>query len=69
MVGKSDLRGRHLPLIALRWCFILLNEFLPGHWARRVVAGGGDRMVAKAGQLAKAQSMLGSIESVDGDLP
>jgi len=77
--GMAELHGadrdfrarlrRHLPLIAFRWCFILLNEFLPGHWARRVVAGGGDRMAAKAGQLAKARSMLGSIESVGEDLP
>jgi len=60
---------RHLPLIALRWCLILLNEFLPGHWARRMIAGGSDRMAAKASQLAKAKSMLGAIDSVVADLP
>jgi hypothetical protein len=41
------------------WCLILLNEFLPERWARRVLAGAADdRAVAQARQLAKARDML-----------
>ena len=29
----------YLPLFALRWVLILLNEFLPERWQRRVLAG------------------------------
>lgn len=48
------------PLYALRWCLILLNEFLPERWARRVAAGvAADRDTVLAGQLAKAKAMLG----------
>jgi len=48
-----------LPLYALRWTMILLNEFLPDRWARRVVAGrGGDRSVILQAQLGKARNML-----------
>ncbi len=47
------------PLYALRWCLILLNEFLPERWARRVEAGAvADRATALAGQLAKATALL-----------
>jgi hypothetical protein len=61
--------GRQLPLYALRWCLILLNEFLPGHRARRAVAGGGDNAAAKLRQLAKAEAMLGGIARLCEDLP
>jgi hypothetical protein len=61
--------GRQLPLYALRWCLILLNEFLPGHRARRAVAGGGDNAAAKVRQLAKAEAMLGGIACLREDLP
>ncbi len=47
------------PLFGLRWCLILLNEFLPERWARRVQAGVGlDRNTVFCQQLAKAQAML-----------
>jgi hypothetical protein len=59
---------RHLPLYALRWCLILLNEFLPERWARRAVAGGGDNAAAKARQLAKAEAMLGNMPRLCEDL-
>lgn len=47
------------PLYALKWCLILLNEFVPAHAARRVFSHGGaltEQMLAK--QLAKANDML-----------
>ena len=48
-----------LPLFGLRWALILLNEFLPERWQRRVMAGateGWDE--AKARQLGKARELL-----------
>lgn len=48
-----------LPLYALRWTMILLNEFLPERWARRVLAGHcGERAAILQTQLDKAQKML-----------
>lgn len=45
-----------LPLYALRWTMILLNEFLPERWARRVMAGvQEDRAVVLKTQLEKAR--------------
>lgn len=47
------------PLFGVRWCLILLNEFLPERWARRLQAGiTVDHATVVAGQLAKAQAML-----------
>jgi hypothetical protein len=48
-----------LPLVGLKWCTILLNEFLPGDLARRTFAGRqGDRGAVQEAQLAKARKML-----------
>jgi hypothetical protein len=44
------------PLFALRWCTILLNEFLPERWANRINAGGpADWEAAKQRQLDRAR--------------
>lgn len=70
--GDGDFRARltrHLPLYALRWCLILLNEFLPERWARRVVAGEGGSVAARSRQLEKAETMLRRVETVSEDLP
>jgi len=77
--GMAELHGtdpdfrarlaRQLPLYVLRWCLILLNEFLPGRRARRAVAGGGDHAGARARQLAKAEAMLGAMARLCEDLP
>lgn len=49
-----------LPLYALRWSLILLNEFIPERWARRVEAGAAaNRETVLAAQLVKAQALLG----------
>ena len=55
-----DLRLSALwPLFCLRWCMILLNEFLPERWFRRAYADGGrDRETAQARQLEKSKAML-----------
>jgi len=47
------------PALRAIWCLILLNEFLPERWARRMLAGAADdRIVAQTRQLAKARDML-----------
>jgi hypothetical protein len=48
------------PLFGLKWCLILLNEFLPAHLARRKFAGMSDHEIAtrQAEQLDKARNML-----------
>ncbi len=48
------------PLYGLKWCLILLNEFLPEHLLRRRFAAppGGDRQALEREQLAKARRML-----------
>lgn len=49
-----------LPLFGLRWCLIVLNEFLPERWERRLYAGSSqaDWERAKTTQLAKARALL-----------
>jgi len=47
------------PIFGLRWCLILLNEFLPERWFRRLYADGErDRETAQARQLEKSGAML-----------
>jgi hypothetical protein len=50
------------PLFALRWCMILLNEFLPERWAHRINAGGqADWVAAKQRQLDRAREWVQSL--------
>jgi Phosphotransferase enzyme family len=52
----------YLPLFGLRWVLILLNEFIPERWRRRVLAGeAGSWSDVKARQLARAQEFLASL--------
>jgi len=48
------------PLFGLKWCLILLNEFVPEHLLRRGFASGGDlrRCELQEEQLRKAKRML-----------
>jgi phosphotransferase family enzyme len=49
----------YFPSMVVLWCLILLNEFLPERWTRRVLAGVSDeREIAQARQLQKAQLLL-----------
>jgi len=49
----------YLPLFALRWVLILLNEFVPERWQRRVLAGETASWEhAKARQLVRARAFL-----------
>jgi len=56
------------PLVGARWCAILLNEFLPERWQRRVFANPDlDRETAQHNQLEKARRMLARVEgSLEG---
>jgi len=56
-----------LPLFGLRWVLILLNEFLPDRWQRRVAAGAvEDWETAKQRQLARARSLLAQLGETQG---
>lgn len=62
----DDAYGKRLPLLfplfALRWCLILLNEFLPERWAQRVNAGDkSDWASAKQDQLDRARRSVHSL--------
>jgi hypothetical protein len=53
----------YLPLFGLRWVLILLNEFIPERWHRRVLAGdAGSWGDAKARQLARAREFLACLQ-------
>jgi len=57
-------------LFAMKWCAILLNEFVPEHLARRRFAGDGraeERILS--GQLAKARAMCDGIAETYEDFP
>jgi thiamine kinase-like enzyme len=64
--GYRDLQERlsvAYPLFGLKWCLIILNEFVPQKLLRRGFAGDGhlDGSQLQAQQLAKAQAMLENI--------
>lgn len=72
--GAAKLYGRdyafaarleaYLPLFGLRWVLILLNEFIPERWQRRLLAGTTDSWVdSKAAQLASAEKFLSALPS------
>ncbi len=54
------------PVLRLKWVTILLNELLPGGWARRAFAGRSDRTRRIAEQLARARSLLLSSDDLGG---
>lgn len=58
----SERLGAYLPLFGLRWVLILLNEFIPERWQRRVLAGATEGWTeAKATQLAYANKFLAAL--------
>lgn len=58
------------PLFALRWVMIIMNEFLPERWHRRVQAGEtGHREDVLAGQLKKAVGMFRHAQSAGRAFP
>ena len=62
--------GALYPLYGLRWCLILLTEFLPERMARRQQAGlHADPEAARQAQLEKSRTLLDQITSTKGALP
>ncbi len=56
------------PLFGAIWCLIVLNEFLPERWARRVAAGGaGDAAKARARQLKAADALFTKVTTQYND--
>lgn len=65
--GFADRLRALLPLFALKWCMIVLNEFLAEENARRAFAGcGRDHETVLRRQLGLAEAMLG--RAVSGDI-
>jgi hypothetical protein len=57
-------RRAYAPLIVLRWVAIVLNEFIPERWQRRVYVGQAEPWeVVKPRQLANAGGLLDRLES------
>jgi hypothetical protein len=60
--GLAVRLAAYLPLFGLRWVLILLNEFIPERWQRRVLAGDeGSWTEAKARQLRRAREFLAAL--------
>ncbi len=59
------------PLFGLKWCLILLNEFLPDPYLRRqfAVTTGVDRRALQLQQLEKAGHMLKRVTEEYGRFP
>ena len=59
------------PLVGLKWCMIMLNEFVPADLARREFAARNtvDLNQKKSLQLAKAKAMLAKIMNENGRFP
>ncbi len=55
------------PLFGLRWVLILLNEFIPERWRRRVIAGAAESWSdAKARQLKLGRELLAALPEREG---
>lgn len=58
------------PLVGLRWCMILLNEFLPERLARRRAAGAIETTkLLLARQLKKSENLLFTLQKTEGVIP
>ncbi len=72
--GDDDLANRlraYFPLFGLKWTMIVLNEFLPGGWKRRLFSG-ADAENEEAylhGQLHKATAFLEGALRADAEFP
>jgi hypothetical protein len=66
--GFASRLDAYLPLFGLRWVLIVLNEFIPERWQRRILAGETETWSdAKARQLAAARQIMMSLpEKVEG---
>jgi hypothetical protein len=61
-LGFATRLAAYLPLFGLRWVLILLNEFIPERWQRRVLAGEtASWSEVKARQLMQARAFLAAL--------
>lgn len=61
-LGFAERLNAILPLFALRWTLILLNEFHPERWRRRLRTGeSGEWRAVKSRQLDRARAMLNAV--------
>ncbi len=74
--GQLEARGRILyPLFGLKWCLILLNEFVPDDEARRSFAKASGEYVgrrlqpSRESQLEKSKTMLAKVQDGYRDNP
>ena len=59
----------YLPLFGLRWLLILLNEFIPERWRRRVLAGeAGSWSEAKAQAVIACTGIFGGFARKTGGI-
>ncbi|MFM7244940.1 MAG: aminoglycoside phosphotransferase family protein [Planctomycetaceae bacterium] len=64
--SPSAFRGRVellLPVYELKWCCIMLNEFLPADGRRAFAGAGADREARRAAQLAKVVAALDRMDA------
>ena len=54
-----------LPVFGIKWCLILLNEFLPEGRQRRRAAAGANTTDQRPGQLSKARALLQRLHDQD----
>ena len=68
--GEARLRRAELllPIYRLKWCCIMLNDFLPAGGKRRRFAGGADEEERKSRQLRKARQALQRVEANGADV-
>jgi len=59
------------PLLALKWCMIKLNEFVPGDFSRRVYAAGNplNKSRVRREQLLKAKNLYSKIQATYENFP
>ena len=70
VVGTETLLRRAallLPIYRLKWCCIMLNDFLPAGGKRRRFAGGEDEQERKSRQLRKARQALRRVGAEGAD--
>jgi len=69
--GLSERLRTYFPLFGLKWVFIILNEFSPADWQRRVFSGHDEAEVEThlSGQLDKAKKFLNNAIRANEEFP
>ena len=69
--GLGERVRTYFPLFGLKWVFIILNEFSPADWRRRVFSGHDEAKVEThlSGQLDKAKKFLNNATRANEEFP